>query len=182
MLSRSGTEGRDMLKTAGAILVIGGAAILGSYAVYGLNLRVRVLLQWMEALNTIRSEIRFALVPIPELMQLLGNRSGGEVGDFFAECASQLENMDGVTFSEIWSNSLKKTLGGILKNEEKLALGALGDVLGRYDAEEQVNGIEHALSRLEYFYTTAEQERSRLGRVYGAMGVLSGIAVVIILI
>ncbi len=58
----------------------------------------------------------------------------------------------------------------------------LGSVLGRYDGESQRKAIEEGVSRLDRQIVQAGEDRRRLGRVYGALGMTAGLFLAVLLI
>ena len=171
-----------MLKMLGGILVTAGSAAIGFYSAAGLYSHIKILTRIISALRYMKSEIGFTLAPIPDLTQRLAERERGATGVFFGRCNSELSNLGEKTFGEIWSECADATLKNALKEDEIQTFKDLGELLGRYDSQEQALEIERAAERFDFYLQRAEQDKIRLGKLYGAMGVLCGIAVVIILI
>lgn len=171
-----------MLKIIGALLVAGGATAMGLISVSGLTARVKLLSRLVEALGYMRGEISFNLTPLPDIIQSLSAKTGEADKNFFWVCQRGLKKLGDKPFPEIWRESIDSTLGHLLKEEELITFAALGDVLGRYDSEEQVRSLEYAEKRLSLYLQIAETERAQQGKVYGAVSVLSGLAAIIILI
>ena len=61
-------------------------------------------------------------------------------------------------------------------------LEQLGSVLGRYDGESQCRAIEEEVSRLGRQIVQAREDRRRLGRVYGVLGMTAGLFLAVLLI
>lgn len=68
-----------------------------------------------------------------------------------------------------------------LTEDELRALRDLGSTLGRYDGEEQRRVIRAQLSRLETFLARAEEEKSRLSRMWSVLGLSCGALAVVLL-
>lgn len=88
---------------------------------------------------------------------------------------------DGQAFQQIWAEGLS----GVplrLAAEDKSALERLGPVLGRYDGDSQRLALEEALAGLHALRASAADDRLRLGRVYGVLGVTAGLFAAILLI
>lgn len=171
-----------MLKVLGGVLVTVGSSMIGFYSAAGLYSHIKVLSCIIHTLRYMKSEISFTLTPIPDLMEHLAIREKGAVGEFFSRCNSALTALGTKSFGEIWSECVDGTLKDVLKEDEIQTFKSLGELLGRYDSEEQAIGIDRETERFVFYLQRAEQEKARLGKLYGAMGVLCGIAVVIILI
>ncbi len=171
-----------MIKIIGAILLIGGAAIIGIYASNELSVRARVLQSFLSALDIMRSEIGGRLTPISEILEKLSRESAEPLDVFFRECLEEKNKRRDVPFFLIWSKVLAQADYLKLKSNEKDVIKELGAVLGRYGAEEQINAISHTGRRISSLSESAENDRKRLGKLYTRLGVISGVAVVIILI
>ncbi len=55
-------------------------------------------------------------------------------------------------------------------------------MLGRYDGDSQRQALERVLAELSRRRERAEEDRRRLGRVYGVLGVTAGLFLAILLI
>lgn len=169
------------MRWIGAILVAGGAAAASLSAVQRLGARVRLLAALMDALEIIRAELQFNLTPLPALMELLASGAPAPARPFFARCARLMDLLGAHSFQALWNKALAETEGAWLTPEREL-MAALGGMLGRYDAEAQSRAVSYTRARMEALWRGAEEKRARQGRVYGALGLASGLAVVIILL
>lgn len=170
-----------MLKLLGSILLAGGAAYLGFSATARLERRVRSLRTFLGALELLERELSFRLTPMPALLDRLAKQTGPPVGAFFARCRDGLSDLGERTLSDLWSealNGIPMDLGA----EDRLILGELGGILGRYDGAGQGEALALAQARLGQCLTAAAEERARLGRVYGALGLSVGTLLVIMLL
>ncbi|MGI5970301.1 MAG: stage III sporulation protein AB [Oscillospiraceae bacterium] len=171
-----------MFRILGIIMIAGGAAMAGLAAVNTLTLRARLLRQLLNALRYMKSEISFTLAPLPNLISRLSENTQAPIRDFFVECENRLEDIGRMPFSDIWNAALTVTLGRLLREEEMETMRTLGSTLGRYGCEQQSESLETCIRRAARFLESAEEEKERLGHLYGAMGLLSGAAAVVILI
>ena len=69
-----------------------------------------------------------------------------------------------------------------MDREDRTLLEQLGPVLGRYDGDSQRQALERVLAELSRRRERAEEDRRRLGRVYGVLGVTAGLFLAILLI
>lgn len=170
-----------MIKLFGAILLAGGAAFLGFSAAAQLERRVKALRAILGALESLERELSFRLTPMPELLEALARRSQPPVNAFFARCLKGLDTLGENTLSDLWNEALEAEpmdLGA----EDRQVLRELGGILGRYDGEGQREALSLARAQLGQCLTTAAEERTRLGRVYGALGLTAGALLVILLL
>jgi stage III sporulation protein AB len=81
----------------------------------------------------------------------------------------------------VWREELE-TCPLQLTAEDRQMLEQLGSVLGRYDGESQCRAIEEEVSRLGRQIVQAREDRRRLGRVYGVLGMTAGLFLAVLLI
>lgn len=170
-----------MLRLLGAVLLTGGAGALGFCAAARLNRRVRTLRLLTEALERMERELSFRLTSIPELFVLLADHSAPPVGTFFARCRDSLRRLGEERLEDLWRNALAES-DLELDAEERQILETLGGILGRYDGEGQTQALALARTQLERCLEAAVAERSRMGKVYGALGLAAGAFLVIVLL
>ncbi len=171
-----------MLRLVGAILVAGGATAVGLAAAGMLKTRVDVLSSLVLALDTIHTEITFRLTPLPELMRLLEKQTSPPANELFINCTKHMDELGQKTFSSIWITAVEESAALGLTRDEKQILEELGVFLGRYDAESQVKAIAYTRHRLQRVLDGALDDRQKQGKLYKMLGVITGAAVVIILI
>jgi len=170
-----------MLRWLGAILVAGATSAAGLAAIQRLGARVRLLSAFVAALEIMQAEITFNLTPLPELMSILVRRAAPPARPFFLHCARLLKRLGEESFLTLWQKAVSD-MGAEWRAGERDVLMDLGAVLGRYDHKAQARALTLARNRMEALLTHAESERARQGRVFGALGAASGLAIVIILI
>ena len=90
-----------------------------------------------------------------------------------------LDGLERETFAHAWRRLTDQLP---VSPEAKRALYPLGEVLGRYDGRGQQAAIAGARRELEGLRARAGEERLRLGKVYGALGVTAGAFLVILLL
>ncbi len=171
-----------MIKAIGAILLAGGAALIGISASSELTARVRTLAMFCRALEIMRSEIAEMLSPLESILQKLAREMPEPFCGFFSECAEEMKRRGDIPFGIIWKKQLSHNAALTLGAREKEELVSLGNVLGRYSADEQRISIERTLRTLESILTVADSDRKRLGGLYAKLGIICGISVVIVFI
>ena len=82
---------------------------------------------------------------------------------------------------EVWTNCIQEADISI-KQEDKDILKRLGKLLGQTDVEGQVSEIEVIQSFLDIQIEKAEEEKKKNQKMYKTLGVVMGLAFVIILI
>lgn len=170
-----------MIRLVGAVLIIAGCGGLGLCAVARLEGRVRDLAELAAGLDTLRRELGWRLSPLPDGLEAAGRALQGPAGAFFSQCARRTRMPDGQAFQAVWRAELDAAALR-LKPEDRAVLDRLGLVLGRYDADSQRLALEEGAAGLRALQEAAANERSRLGRVYGVLGVTAGLFAAIVLL
>lgn len=170
-----------MLRLLGAVLLMGGAAALGFSAAAHLRIRVVCLRSLLTSLEQMERELRFCLSPLPVLFGNLAALSGAPANRFYQLCAHEMKRLGEKPLSELWRNALDKA-DLPLEEDELRMMSELGAVLGRYDAAGQQEALDLARGRLTAFLNRAEDDRNRLSKVYGALGLSAGAFLLLILL
>ncbi len=140
--------------------------------------RVRELNEFKNALNIFKTKIRYTYEPIPEIFQEISKNLEPNVGYVFNQAAKQ---MDKLTAGEAWELALKMDSLNI-EDEDRVALKNLGKLLGQTDLDGQISQIEITSSFLENQIKIAEEQKNKNEKMYRTLGMIMGIAIVIIVI
>lgn len=170
-----------MIRFLGAALLTAGCGIFGLSAVNRLDGRVRDLRELSAGLEILLRELGFRLAPLPEALEAAAGGTRGRAGEFFAFCARGVKQLAGTPFRTLWSEGLEQCSLG-LSREDRALLEPLGQVLGRYDGDSQRQAVEKVLAGLGRRQAQAEDDRRRLGRVYGVLGLTAGMFLALVLI
>ena len=170
-----------MIRSLGAALLILGCGGLGLSAVNRLDGRVRDLRELSAGLEILQRELGWRLSPLPEALEAAAAGTQGQAARFFTFCARGSARLAGAPFRTLWSSGLDQCPLR-LSREDRALLEQLGTVLGRYDGDSQRQAVENVLAGLSRQRTQAEDDRRRLGRVYGVLGVTTGLFLALVLI
>lgn len=139
--------------------------------------RVNELKEFKNGLNMFKAKIKFTYEPIPEIFKQISNSMESKPGRIF-ELASH--NMKLLTAGDAWNMAIDTNLLSI-NQEDKNILKNLSKLLGQTDMEGQVNQIELTSSFLDEQIEKAEKERAKNEKMYRTLGMIIGLAIVIIL-
>ena len=170
-----------MIRLLGAALLTVGCGGLGLSAVNRLNGRVQDLRELSAGLEILQRELGWRLSPLPKALEAAAGGTHGAAARFFAFCAQGSKQLAGDPFRTLWRKGLELSPLG-LSREDRVLLEQLGPVLGRYDGESQRQAVENVLAGLSRRLVQAEDDRRRLGRVYGVLGVTAGLFLSLVLI
>ena len=170
-----------MTRLLGAVLVVAGCGALGLGGVARLDGRVKDLGELAAGLDALQRELGWRLAPLPQALDTAARAVHGPASVFFTQCARQAGQTDGQPFQQIWLDSLSAAPLR-LTAEDRGFLERLGPVLGRYDGDSQRLALEDAAAGLRQLQGAAADDRRRLGRVYGVLGMTAGLFLAILLI
>ncbi len=172
-----------MLKLMGAVLVFGACSALGISARQELRKRVAAAESMLLALSLISSEISCRRTPMPEIINELSGNDDEVIKYVFSGLAGRIKEQNGLSLGYLWSANLRSASGHIgLGKAECGILCSAANYLGRYDAEEQVAGLEHVSRLLSASRDAARQELMSKGNLYRTCGIAAGLLVILVLI
>lgn len=170
-----------MIRLVGAALVTAGCGALGLAGTARLDGRVRDLGELAAGLDALQRELGWRLAPLPDGLETAAGLVRGPAEQFFTGCARGAGLPDGRAFQEVWREELDAAPLR-LRPEDRVLVERLGPVLGRYDGDSQRRALEDAAAGLRALQETAADDRRRLGRVYGVLGVSAGLLLAIFLL
>lgn len=170
-----------MLKLLGGLLIFLGAAWWGLEAVGRLRQRTQTLEGLRGAFSYLEEELTFRLTPLPKLLEYLGRERSGAVGLFFRDALQGLRQDPEGGLRASWRRAMVRRLD-MLKEEERELMLEVGESLGRFDAKAQRQVLLQAAKRLETLRAKAQEEAGRLGRVYAAVSLAGGAALILVLL
>lgn len=140
--------------------------------------RVKELKEFKNALNIFKTKIRYTYEPLPEIFREISENVDSNIGTVFSQAVG---NMNILSAGEAWNLALKvDTLN--IDDEDRNVLKNLSKLLGKTDLEGQLNQIEMTSDFLDEQIRKAEIKKNKNEKMYKTLGMIMGIAIVIILI
>lgn len=167
------------LKGIGCILIVGCTGGIGGMASVRLCRRVSQLEQFEDFLRCIQRELNYSLKPVNQLLENLSN--WGEFCRMPILQAYYAFREEDTPFPERWRKATKKARIEV-KPEERELMASLSDILGAFDYQSQIEGIEALHSRIESRLEEAKKEKEKRTHLYNTLGVLSGIGICIMML
>lgn len=140
--------------------------------------RVNELKEFKNALNMFETKIKFTYEPIPEIFDQIAKQMKTTVGRTFKLASS---NMEVLTAGDAWDVAVDTNALNI-NDEDKNILKNLSKLLGKTDIDGQISQIELTSKFLDEQIEKAEKERLKSEKMYRTLGMVIGLAIVIILI
>lgn len=171
-----------MLGWLGAGMIIIASGLIGQIMARSYALRPQYLHDLFIALQLLTTEIQYARTSLSEACYSISHQVKAPISPFFAEFAQLLQSQNGIATAEAWNTALKVLQdAGFLKQDYEL-VAQLGNVLGRSDADDQIKHITILQTRLEQIGEQAEQERTKMVRLWNYLGFCVGALVVLMLV
>ena len=165
------------MRLIGAALLTAAGLLLGLMGAESLRARVRR----REALCRLLGEMAFELerfkTPLPALFASLARQSQGEAGLLCRRMALGLTQLGERTAAEIWAWAVSA-----LPPVERTVLLPLGDVLGRYGAQEQLLALERVRTAMEREADGARRALEEKGRMYVSVAAAGAAALAVLLL
>lgn len=158
-----------MLKVLGVLLVWGGCALWGVRAAATVRRRVKVLEDVGQGLELMERELALNRTALPELLECVSHRATEQGRQLFLFCRTELEKGNSIVCS--WGVALEQS--GLV-NQDRELLAGLSQVLGRYDANGQVQALSHLRRGLDGHIAYTRRQAQSLGKVYGVLGATVG--------
>ena len=158
----------------GAALLVLGGALCGWQQLERRRRRERLLQELRAALERMADEIRLLSRPMGEIFALLA-QSCPALQFFFHTLARDTGQQP---LDELWQKALETLPLGEAPRE---SLAALGNVLGRYDAESQARHIALTCRRLEQQREELSRDNAHKCRLFPGLGACLGGMLAVIL-
>ena len=169
-----------MIKMVGILLILcgaGGFGIVKAYLFYG---QLNLVKAFSDALQIMKCEMNYTLAPLPKLCATVGKRSKGNCAHFFISFSSLLK--EGVPRSIAARRLLADEKKYQLPKDARMTLLELFENLGAYELEGENQLIRASIQRLQASHSLLEQEKKPLAKSYAALGICTGLALVILFV
>ena len=167
------------IRWIGAILILiscGGIGFSMAAAYIAQEKSVRALLS---ALEFMESDLKYRLTPLPELCESAGERAGGQIGSVFKKVVRILKQRESADVSSCMDCAIA-AVG--LHGAAQLHMQTLGETLGRFDLDGQLQGIASVKSDCQRTLEELSNNRESRLRSYQTLGLCAGAALAILLI
>lgn len=170
-----------IIKFIGAIVLISATSLIGFSLANDCSKRPRALRELQSLLQMLENEISYLSNLLSEAFNRIYEGTNSDTAILFREAAKNL-GINGVTADVAWEKSINENYAKLsLNKEDKDILLTFGNMLGNSDLEGQLNNIRLMSSQLKLQELKAEDMRQKNEKMYSSLGVLSGLAITIIL-
>lgn len=159
-------------------LVLLISILLGNIISKRYTLRVKELKDFKNALNIIESKIKFTYEPLPEIFIQTSKLLSENISNIFINAS---KNMKELSSEEAWNKGIEET-NTYLKKEDIENIKCFGKMLGKTDKEGQISQLELTKTFVEMQIKKAKEEEEKNSKLYKTLGIVCGLALVIVLI
>lgn len=172
-----------ILKIIGSLMIICASSLLGFIFAGDCARRPGELRTLQGLLQMFETEINYMSNILTEAFHNISNTSSSKVSVFFSSTVKNLLEDSSLNASEAWEKAVNENISlTALNSEDKSILLSFGKMLGNSDVEGQLKNIRLTLSQLKLQEEKAEAGRKKNESMFKSLGVLGGVAIVIILI
>lgn len=166
-----------MIKIIGIVLVLCGAGGFGIGKAAQFYRQMRHLREFSHALEILKCEMNYSLAELPKLCKITAKRSGSTAARFLSDYAQALE--EGLPRTKSAQKAMEKLS---LPNDAQMALLELFGSLGRYELAGENRLIQLSQHRVKAALERCEKEKKPLAKGYAALGICTGLALVILMV
>lgn len=171
------------MKLIGGILIIFSSAMFGFYYGNKYSSRMENLFCLEHCIKILETEIVYGASPLPDALSSVYRKGNKKVSFIFNDIrAHLLGDKDGDVFNSFSAiaKDLKENLN--FKDEDIELFLSLGRIIGASDRQDQEKNFKIILDQIRLLQNNAKKERDKNERMYKNLGILMGIAIVIILL
>ncbi|KGG81433.1 stage III sporulation protein AB [Caloranaerobacter azorensis H53214] len=165
-----------------SITIIFSCTFIGYYLANRYNKRFINLIKLQNCIQLLETEIVYCSTPLPEALENVYNKCDKSVSFIFKDLGNLLVDNKNLNVYEAFSyqtENLSKKL--YLDFQDIEILMSLGRVLGISDREDQQKHFKLVLMQLENCQKDAEEKKQVNEKLFKNLGVLTGLAIVILL-
>ncbi|GAB6117635.1 hypothetical protein JCM16816_12320 [Thermoanaerobacter brockii subsp. lactiethylicus] len=168
------------MKLLGIVLVIFSTSSLGYLFALKYKMRRWILKSMISSLNLFKIEITYSKAPLGEILMAISRSSDKSIKFVFSKTGMILSQNEGYTAGEAWEIALNEWDNGYLKKEDVEILRSFGFGLGNSDVYNQEKNFDLAIELLKRQLSNAEEESKKNEKLYKNIGVLAGLAIIIL--
>ena len=170
-----------MLKIFASLFIISGCTAAGVFASSYCTKRAEILSTVILMITTIETQLRYACLPVPDLLRVLGNNPAlSQLG--FIKCTRE-KICFGEPFPDAWRESVESEteVFRVLSDSAKY-LSALGSEIGSTDLEGQLSCCEYYKNIFAKELEIQQEKNRRYSRLFPPLGLFAGVSAAILMI
>lgn len=172
-----------LLKIAGSLIILTSTSFLGFFLSRDCAKRPHQLRELQGLLQMLENEIVYLSNLLIDAFYKINDAGNSEISVLFKSTADHLKYNSNLNACEAWEKAIKENISkSSLDKEDSKILIQFGKMLGNSDIEGQQKNIRLAITQLSLQEKKAEENKNKYEAMYKRLGVLGGLAIVILLI
>lgn len=165
-----------MMKLLGAVMILVGCGGVGFSFAAAFRYQEQSFHQLIRALEHMECELRFQMLPLPELCHSASKVCTGCVKNVLRCLGQRLEEQIDPNAADCMEEAIKQTS---IPERLRKCLHQLGVSLGRFDLAGQVQGLQSVKKQAEFELGRLQQNQDVRIRGYQTLGFCAGAALVV---
>ena len=171
-----------MFKLIGIVLAFSSCTAIGFIKAWEVKERKHLLLDFKDMINHISTEISYFKEPLPQIFSRLSSGDDRESKLVLRSCLAAYQSK-GLNMKEIWKDAVREIYGNTsLTDEDVSVMEKCGDFLGQSDFKGQQGHFALLHQQIDRQIAEAEEHIKTKGRMYGKMGISTGLVIAIVCI
>lgn len=168
------------IRLIGAVLIVVGCSAFGFILAAAHRREMKTLRQLIGILDYMECELQYRLTPLPELTRQAAMETSGVLRNVFGRLSNELEDQISPNVANCMHSAMEQE--GDIPVVTAQCLCSLGQTLGRFDLQGQLNGLESVRQMCRRKLDTLERNKQTRLRSYQTLGICAGAALAILLI
>lgn len=171
------------VKVLFSLFILFSTSLIGYIYASRYNHRVQQLRHILHGLQLLETEILYSSNSLPEAMRRVGERSHPSIASIFLDTAECLYSRKGIGLEEVWCRAVKSFgANSSLQEMDQEVLTDFGKQLGTSDKENQKKNFHMITLELQKQQKLAEEDQCKNEKMCKSLGILAGLAIVIVFI
>ncbi len=168
------------IRLLGSVMIVAACGAFGFVIAAAYNREVKTLRQLIGMLDYMECELQYRLTPLPDLVRQAALETSGILRDLFGELSNELEDQI--------SPNVANCMRAVMEQHREIppitadCLQTLGQVMGRFDLQGQLNGLDSVRQICRKKLDILEHDKHVRLRSYQTLGICAGAALAILLI
>ena len=167
------------MRWIGFFLAASSCLGIGRWAAAQMGRRVRLLEASISLIEFFKAQLAFTMAEPVSILQEAVSRKAMKDLPFVFSCLDLCRQ--GEIFPDAWQKSLQAERSGALSDEDRQILMDLGEILGSTSLQGQLDQLNLLQKRLQLQQDAAAERYQTSGKLYQSLGLMGGLALVIIL-
>lgn len=171
------------IKLLGSLLIFSSTTWLGFHHGTKYSNRLKNLIHIEQCIQILETEIVYGATPLPEALNNIYRKGNKKVSFIFQDIKDHLMNSGRGDVFNSFSSVIEPLREKLNFTEEDVEIFlSLGRVVGSSDRQDQEKNFKLILNQIKFLQEDARIEKDKHEKMFKNLGILTGLAIIIILI